>query len=587
MKQLRTSQTRTSAAGKGSAASDHMRRQPGGAARIPVIVTETLQAPGRPLDPTTRQLMETGFDHDFSRVQVHTDAKSKDSALALGASAYTFGNHVVFGPNRYAPKTCSGHSLLAHELAHVVQHGARHRSEIGNDVRVSSPHHRAERKAEQIADAIDRGAPVPSIDNAPANMIYRAVESHGGSWDTTAYTPINVGAGVGKVVGARIALEFTPNSLVTANTIGLTQTVNTLRSTAAGGPVSDPSAVSARNTALSLTSGDIGRAIDQGDPTGDTIPNTNPLYAVENAPGSVSATLTDVGATAAFGTHGHRTRRPDNTFDVAPATLNDSPRRTIAFVGQEWRQTFESTALVLDGQMRNTYLGSVEWGWRVNAAGDATLDPVPISLARAGVPSAEFMAAAAVWNAATFTDPSTGTVHDTVDLPTTSGAVLGSGGEIASKRTTKYLLARIAVIEDEIAHVATGAEVVNKRFERRALVAELLKRFAKVSVRVNATEDWLGADEVYVEASSQAGSFRSATRDLNDGDHYLFLVPLKRLWSADRIAEPIHIRVFDEDLGTFLDRDDLIVHMLWPSPFDDFRNSRSYDGADYGVSLSF
>jgi hypothetical protein len=35
------------------------------------------------------------------------------------------GNHVVFGEQRYAPSSDAGRSLLAHELAHVVQQGAR------------------------------------------------------------------------------------------------------------------------------------------------------------------------------------------------------------------------------------------------------------------------------------------------------------------------------------------------------------------------------------------------------------------------------------------------------------------------------
>jgi hypothetical protein len=42
----------------------------------------------------------------------------------MGAAAYTTGTHIVFGLGRYDPHSTAGRSLLAHELAHVVQQGA-------------------------------------------------------------------------------------------------------------------------------------------------------------------------------------------------------------------------------------------------------------------------------------------------------------------------------------------------------------------------------------------------------------------------------------------------------------------------------
>jgi hypothetical protein len=58
---------------------------------------------------------------NFSDVRVHTDSRAADSARAVGARAYTVGNHVVFGHGRYAPRTGEGMTLLAHELTHVQQ----------------------------------------------------------------------------------------------------------------------------------------------------------------------------------------------------------------------------------------------------------------------------------------------------------------------------------------------------------------------------------------------------------------------------------------------------------------------------------
>ena len=65
--------------------------------------------------------MEGRFGHDFSSVRVHTDEVATASAAELGASAYTVGNHVVFGRGRYSPGQAAGRRLLAHELTHVVQ----------------------------------------------------------------------------------------------------------------------------------------------------------------------------------------------------------------------------------------------------------------------------------------------------------------------------------------------------------------------------------------------------------------------------------------------------------------------------------
>jgi hypothetical protein len=89
----------------------------------PSGVHEVLRAQGRPLDQEARSFYEPRFGRDFSRVRVHTDSSASESARAIDAAAYTLGNQIVFGANRYQPHTSDGRRLLAHELTHVVQQG--------------------------------------------------------------------------------------------------------------------------------------------------------------------------------------------------------------------------------------------------------------------------------------------------------------------------------------------------------------------------------------------------------------------------------------------------------------------------------
>jgi len=80
---------------------------------------------GAPLPDALRGYYEPRFGHDFSHVRVHTDAEAAHAARDVGAQAYTFGHHIVFGGGRYAPSSTAGRHLIAHELAHVVQQGSR------------------------------------------------------------------------------------------------------------------------------------------------------------------------------------------------------------------------------------------------------------------------------------------------------------------------------------------------------------------------------------------------------------------------------------------------------------------------------
>jgi peptidoglycan hydrolase-like protein with peptidoglycan-binding domain len=124
----------------------------------PPIVHEVLHSPGRPLDPATRAFIEPLFNHDFSGVRVHTDARAAESARAVNALAYTVGHHVAFDSGQYAPTTGAGRRLLAHELAHVVQQGNGATAVQCASFAISRPGDSGEREADRMADGAMGGA---------------------------------------------------------------------------------------------------------------------------------------------------------------------------------------------------------------------------------------------------------------------------------------------------------------------------------------------------------------------------------------------------------------------------------------------
>ncbi len=90
---------------------------PPGAAVAPAIVHDVLAGGGAPLGAAARAYFEPRFGRDFSNVRTHSGPTADASARAVGALAYTVGDHIVFA----AGQSEANAPLLAHELAHVVQ----------------------------------------------------------------------------------------------------------------------------------------------------------------------------------------------------------------------------------------------------------------------------------------------------------------------------------------------------------------------------------------------------------------------------------------------------------------------------------
>jgi len=79
---------------------------------------------GAPLPPAVRGFMEPRFGASFGNVRVHTGEAAAQQSADLNAHAFTVGEHVFFGRNKFQPQSAGGRELIAHELAHTIQQGS-------------------------------------------------------------------------------------------------------------------------------------------------------------------------------------------------------------------------------------------------------------------------------------------------------------------------------------------------------------------------------------------------------------------------------------------------------------------------------
>jgi hypothetical protein len=117
----------------------------------PPIVGDVLRSGGEPLETAARALFESRFARDFSHVRVHRDVQAARSAEAVGAAAYTVGNHVVFGNGRYDLASGQGQRLVAHELVHTLQQGGG--APGAGPLPISKPADPSEQEADRVAEA--------------------------------------------------------------------------------------------------------------------------------------------------------------------------------------------------------------------------------------------------------------------------------------------------------------------------------------------------------------------------------------------------------------------------------------------------
>jgi hypothetical protein len=93
------------------------------------------RTPGRPLASHVQRRVEQAYGMPFGHVRVHDDPVSQQSAVEMGASAYTSGSDIYIGPQGVDEET------MYHELDHVWQQasGPVAGTDNGMGAKVSSP----------------------------------------------------------------------------------------------------------------------------------------------------------------------------------------------------------------------------------------------------------------------------------------------------------------------------------------------------------------------------------------------------------------------------------------------------------------
>lgn len=97
------------------------------AGRTPVVTPRiaadiaAMRGRGEPLPASECAFFGPRFGRDFSQVRIHTGPAAIAAARAIGARAFTVGDHIAFGRNEYRPESNDGRQLIAHELTHTQQ----------------------------------------------------------------------------------------------------------------------------------------------------------------------------------------------------------------------------------------------------------------------------------------------------------------------------------------------------------------------------------------------------------------------------------------------------------------------------------
>jgi len=113
--------------------------------------------PGSVVDPVIREPVEQMTGVDLRGVLVHSGPHSRAAADSIDARAYTVGRDIHLGSDGHGIGSADRRELLAHELAHAAQQGARPVPLVG-----TLPVSQVDDQEERSARAIARGAVRPA-----------------------------------------------------------------------------------------------------------------------------------------------------------------------------------------------------------------------------------------------------------------------------------------------------------------------------------------------------------------------------------------------------------------------------------------
>ncbi len=362
--------------------------------------------------------MEASFGQDFSNVMIQKNSKK---AVQLNALAFTQGNNVHFAPGQYNPNSENGRQLIGHEFAHVAQqrNGVVQPTSVMGKGFTLNKNKQLENEADSLGKKAVQGEAINkyrssglgnhnsmNATQAKSKVIQRTVKTWGGEWDTTKYSLITPAAKAG-LRGVDIDLNFKPGKNVDAELIGLTQTIKFRKS---GKPYFMGDATRKDHSIKSKDAKEVDattKETDEGTHIDQFKSETNPLYAVTGSTDK-DKTLEDTKPGATWGQHGYRYYDASKTLKEKKAILKDTPK--IHTASKDSLQVFETTAVAIKGKQKDSYYGSVSWGWKTDSKG--LFKKLPLQVASQGVPSSSFLKAAEIWNAS-----KTSKGKDTLNLP--------------------------------------------------------------------------------------------------------------------------------------------------------------------------
>ncbi len=378
--------------------------------RIPVTAPGKA---GRPLEAAIRAPLESFFRQPLDGVKVFSDPGSRGAAESLSAYALTLGQNIHLGA---AGEALPGHrrqALLAHEVVHTLQQRHAPPAPPAPDAGALSPEPQDSPQERQAAEAAGafvaaergglagrEGLPLRPLASSRPQLARQGTNF--GEFEDYKFNEVKNAAG--DSVGVQLYLKFHPGANVDAKKIGLTQAAEgkvagvqdtqgfrgRREATSGAGVGYFVDRVSERPSPLYGTTGTATAGADANTLGAYAAPGIHALSAAQRA--SLPLTGIDYGGGSVFG---YRYMENGVLKGPVPAEMHDSPALPNANSSE---QVFETAALAFEGTMAGTYLGSVEWGWRRDAAG--AFSTIPLATKSRGVPSVNFLTAASIWNTA-------------------------------------------------------------------------------------------------------------------------------------------------------------------------------------------